>query len=105
MRSMWTTFESSTGRLTSVNLPDLINGAFELAGGLATWLNVKRLLRDKQVRGVYWPIWILMTAWGFWNLYYYTQLGQIFSLLGGIALAFGNLVWVVMAVYYGRNNG
>lgn len=84
--------------------PDFINGSFELAGGLATWFNVRRLLRDKQVKGVYWPIWILMTVWGFWNLYYYAQLGQWCSLLGGIALAFGNLIWVVLAAYYGRKN-
>lgn len=85
-----------------MNLADWINGAFELAGGVMTWLNVARLRRDKEIKGVYWPLWIFFTAWGFWNLFYYPYLQQWVSFVGGIFLAFGNLVWVSLAFYYER---
>jgi hypothetical protein len=79
---------------------DWINGSFELVGGLLCWLNFKQLLKDKKIDGVYWPVTAFFTLWGIWNLYYYPQLGQIISFIGGIFLVLGNLSWVCLAIYY-----
>jgi hypothetical protein len=35
---------------------DALNGAFESIGGVCIWFNVRRLARDKSVRGVDWRI-------------------------------------------------
>lgn len=83
--------------------PDLINGAFELAGGALCWLNVQKILKDKCVIGVYWPIQAFFTAWGVWNLFYYPLLGQWASFVGGVFLVIGNTVWVVLAAYYAKD--
>ncbi len=79
---------------------DAIKGIFEALGGLAIWQNCRRLLRDKQVRGVDWRVTFLMTAWGFWNLYYYPALGQWASFVGGLVIVSGNFVWVALAIRY-----
>jgi hypothetical protein len=79
---------------------DVINGLFEVVGGVLCWLNVKKLLRDKQVKGVYWPVTAFFAAWGLWNMYYYPSLGQWMSFAGGVVLVSGNLVWVVLALRY-----
>lgn len=84
--------------------PDLINGAFEFGMGALQWLNVKALLRDKVIKGVSWPIWIFITAWGFFNLYFYPHLGQWVSFLGGILLVIANLSWLSIAAYYAWRN-
>lgn len=77
---------------------DVINGCFECLGGLLCWLNVVKLMRDKRVLGVYWPVQAFFAAWGWWNLYYYPSLGQWFSFFGGVILVIGNTLWVVFAV-------
>ena len=82
--------------------PDHVNGIFELGGGLLTWLSVRRLVIDKEVKGVsWWPIWFF-TVWGIWNLYYYPHLDQWWSFVGGIFIVVANTVWLVLLVYYGR---
>ena len=81
-------------------MTDLINALFEFGGAVLTWFNVSKLIKDKNVVGVYWPIWVFFSAWGLWNLYYYTDVGHILSFFGGIVLVSGNIVWVILAWYY-----
>lgn len=82
--------------------PDLINCAFETAGGLGLWVNVLALYRDKKVRGT--NIWtaVWFNAWGFWNLWYYPHLGQWASFVGGLVSVSANTVWVALAFWYTR---
>lgn len=77
---------------------DLINGAFELVGAVATWANVIRLKRDRHVQGVNWLSMAFFAGWGFWNCAYYPSLHQLYSTIGGCFLAVGNLYWVTLAV-------
>lgn len=86
-----------------MNLPDLINGSFELVGSVALWANVVKLKKDKQVAGVYWPTTLFFAGWGLWNCFYYPWLGQWASFVGGCFITAANLVWAGMAVYYSRN--
>ena len=72
---------------------DLFNGMFEFVGAMFAWMNVAQLRRDQCVRGVYWPAWFFFSAWGLWNLFYYSNLAQWFSFAGGIALVSGNIAW------------
>ena len=80
--------------------PDLINGTFETLGGFAVLGHIRALLRDKQVKGVSWPVVVFFCLWGYWNLFYYPHLGQWYSFLGGMWLALTNTVWVAVMVYY-----
>ena len=84
------------------DVPDAINGLFELFGGVVSWFNVRRLYRDKCVRGVSIPAWAFFAVWGFWNLYYYPQLGQWASLFGTLAIVSANATWFVLAAHYTR---
>jgi hypothetical protein len=84
--------------------PDHINAAFELFGAVFTWRNALQLHRDKQIKGVYWPITAFFAAWGVWNLYYYPAIGQMLSFYAGMILVLGNIIWVVQAVMYSRRD-
>lgn len=81
---------------------DTINGLFELVGGAVYWFNVRKLLKDKQVRGVHWSVQAFFSMWGVWNLYYYPTLGQYWSFVGGVFLLAGNATWTALAIYYTR---
>jgi len=79
---------------------DLINGAFELLGGIVLWQNVRRIRQDRKLAGVDWRVTGFFTSWGFWNLWYYPSLHQWASFTGGLLIVFSNFVWLYYAVKY-----
>lgn len=79
--------------------PDLINGSFELFGGICNWLNVRRYLQSRRVEGIFWPSAIFYASWGCWNLIYYPSLHQPFSFAAGIFLTSGSLTWLAFVIY------
>ncbi len=79
---------------------DVVNGIFEVIGGVLLVINCRSLFRDKTLKGVsVWPA-VFFTAWGYWNLYYYPSLGQWVSFWGGIVIVSVNTVWIGMVVWY-----
>lgn len=83
-----------------MSTPDLINGLFEAIGGITLWMDVRRLLRDKIVKGVVWQFRAFFFAWGVWNLFYYPHLDQWLSFGGGLVIVIANCVWVALAIRY-----
>jgi len=88
-----------------MHIPDLINGGFELFGSFAIWRNVTGLWKDKEVKGVRLAPMVFFTLWGFWNLYYYPHLDQLFSFSGGLSIVASNVVYVALMAYYIRRPG
>jgi hypothetical protein len=86
-----------------MNTPDVVNGAFEVLGGLMIWLNVRALRRDRMVRGIDWRVTWFFTLWGFWNLFYYPSLDQWASFVGGLVIASGNVAWLALVIKYRRS--
>ena len=82
--------------------PDVVNGSFELIGGIALWQNVRQLLKDQRTRGVTWTATAFFMSWGYWNLFYYPHLDQWWSFVGGLNIVAANTVWLALMVYYGR---
>lgn len=80
--------------------PDRINGFFEFTGAMFLFLNVKILLRDKQIKGISVLPTIFYSSWGLWNLYFYPSLNQMWSFYGGIFVALANITWVILALKY-----
>jgi len=80
--------------------PDLINGLYETFGSIAIWVNVRKLIQDKIVKGCHWQPMIFWSSWSCWNLYYYPHLGQWLSFSGGCSLVVANITWTALAAYY-----
>ena len=87
-----------------MNYPDLINGSFECLAGFFVLLHCKKVINDKQVKGVSILATVFFTSWGFWNLYYYPHLNQILSFIGGLFIVSANCLWVTLMIYYSRKN-
>jgi len=81
---------------------DAINAVFEGGGAIFLCLNVRRLLKDRSVKGVSLLTTSWWTAWGFWNVYFYRAVGTPASFYAGIAVVLVNAVWLGLAVYYAR---
>lgn len=78
-----------------MNHLDIINSGFQLLGSIAAWANFYKLYKDKIIKGIYWPVFILYSLWGLWNLVYFYGLGHWYSFSMGLILATGNLAWLV----------
>jgi uncharacterized membrane protein YfcA len=85
-----------------MQIPDLINGCFEILGAPFVCLSIIKLLKDKKVRGVSWKHITFFTSWGFWNLFYYPHLNQWCSFLGGLGIVITNLIWLGLILHYLR---
>ncbi len=83
-----------------MDIPDIVNGAFEISGGAAAAVNCVRLVRDEMVMGVDWRVTAFWTCWGLWNLFYYPHLHQWASFIGGIMVVAGNGMWVYLSWRY-----
>jgi hypothetical protein len=80
--------------------PDTINGLFETLGGGFVLLSVIKLHREKIAKGVSWMHVGFFTSWGFWNLFYYRDLGQLMSFYGGVGLVGTNTFWLGQIAWY-----
>jgi len=86
-----------------MQIPDLINGTFEFAGGFMLLTNVWQIFKDKVLKG-YNPLsTVFFTSWGMWNLFYYPHLGQWYSFAGGVFIVSVNTFWLGQIIYYRRN--
>lgn len=80
--------------------PDTINGLFELFAVFFVLNHCRVLYSHKEVRGVSIASTGFFALWGFWNMFYYPHLGQVFSYYCGILVCFANMTWVYMMGYY-----
>ena len=85
-----------------MNYPDIINGIFELCGGLFILKSILKLNKDKEVKGVHWIHAAFFACWGYWNLFYYPYLEQWISFIGGIGVVTANTIWLGQMIYYLR---
>jgi hypothetical protein len=83
-----------------MEIPDLINGSFELLAGFFLLNNGFQVIKDKSVAGVSIISVMFFTLWGFWNLFYYPHLNQMISFFGGLLIVVANTFWVVLLLKY-----
>lgn len=83
-----------------MQLPDLINGTFEMLAAAAVLNNCWTVWLHKQVRGVSIASTAFFLIWGLWNCFYYPHLDQFFSFAGGIAITIANVIYVALLVRY-----
>lgn len=85
-----------------MQVPDIINGCFELFGGFIICLSIRDVLKKQQVAGVSLMHIAFFNAWGLWNVFYYPHIGQWASFIGGIGVLIANTVWLSLCIYYCR---
>lgn len=83
-----------------MSLPDIVNGAFECAGGLFILNHCRAVLRDKAVAGVSIVSTAFFAAWGGWNCYFYPHLDQWCSFGGGLVIVAANALWIGLMLKY-----
>lgn len=82
---------------------DAINGFFELLGALLICLSIRRLYRDRSIRGVSTIPTAFFALWGWWNLLFYPAVGAWWSFYGGLFMVAANSVWLLQMGYFTIN--
>ena len=82
----------------------MINGSFELFGGLFILNHCRTVIKDKAVKGVSIISTVFFMLWGIWNVYYYPSLDQWWSFCGGLVICAANFLWIGLMIYYDRAN-
>lgn len=83
---------------------DHANALFELGGAFfVAWFSIRKLMRDREVKGVSWIHIAFFSAWGFWNLVYYPSLEQWWSFGAGLCLVVTNSIYAFLLIYYGAS--
>jgi hypothetical protein len=80
--------------------PDQFNACFEALGGLFVLDHCRATIRARAVAGVSVPAVLFFIAWGGFNLYYYSSLGQTFSFFACIFALAANLLWVALILHF-----
>lgn len=83
---------------------DVINGLFEIGIAGFILMSIRQIYKDKQIKGVYWPLHLHTTAWGIWNLYFYYAVNTPWSWWGGLFVVTVNLWYLSLILYYNRKN-
>jgi uncharacterized membrane protein YfcA len=86
----------------NADLADLFNGLFECGAGFAAYLNCWRLFQDKEVKGIAVGSIVFFTLWGAYNLFFYPAKDLWWSFYGGLVVFSGNVLWIVLLIYYSR---
>jgi hypothetical protein len=80
--------------------PDVGMGVFQTAAAVLNARTCIRLYRDKHVAGISATTVGFYTVANFYNLYFWSALGQWFAVFPGVPMASLNLLWVCMAFHY-----
>lgn len=80
---------------------DFINAIFEFGGFVMIAGNCVRLYRDRGFAGVTIPATAFFAIWGYWNLFYYPSLDQMWSVIAAGLVALMNTLWIVLMFWFG----
>jgi hypothetical protein len=83
---------------------DFINALFEFSASFAIIINIIKLIKDKQIKGI--SLWssTFFMVWGIWNIYYYNELQQSFSFYCCIIMCILNIGWLSLAAFFKFKN-
>jgi len=85
------------------HLMDSVTAFFETGTAILVWTNVRWLLKDKVVRGVWWPGTLFNVLWGFWGFVIYVNFGWKVSLVMLIIKLLGQFTWIGLVLHYNNH--
>lgn len=80
--------------------PDYTQAAFEFGSACFQVRNVLAIRTHQTIKGVHWSPTAFFTAWGVYNLWFYTALHLPLAWWAGLAITAVNAVWLSHAAYY-----
>lgn len=79
---------------------DQFNSIFPFIACSSHVLNIRKLLRDKQVLGVHWAAPLITYLGQISGIYFMYTLGQWYTMAGGATFFILSFTWYCMMIYY-----
>ena len=79
---------------------DILNGIFVFCGSVLVWINVFKLVKDKEVKGISVTVQTFFAIWGIWNIFYFYHLSLPYSMIANFILGLGNATWCAIVFYF-----
>ena len=79
---------------------DQFNSLFPFAACAAHFLNIRKLLRDKQVKGVHWAAPLITYPGQLSGVYFMYTLQQWYTMAAGATFFTLSFTWYSMMIYY-----
>lgn len=85
--------------------PDYTQAFWELGSACFQLPNVFAIRKSKSISGIHWYATAFFTAWGIYNLWFYTALNLPTAYWAGLAITAVNLLWLGHLCYYAWRRG
>ena len=83
-----------------MNVPDLVNTAYECGGGYFVGLNAWDIWKKKSVAGQTLPTMLFFSSWGVANLFVYPSVHLFWSTAGAAVTLLANIVMIALILKY-----
>jgi len=93
----------TTNKYLTVDKSDFINGLIYITLTVFIWVSIRRVLLDKEVKGVSWMTLGGLASRSCWNLYFYTHMTLWYSLVGVTTLAFSEVTYCILLYKYSHD--
>lgn len=81
-------------------MSDLINSLFNWVAALFIFLNCFDIVKKKTVAGHTYPSTIFFAVWAFYSVYYFWDLGQVWTFYANIAMCAANTKLIALVLKY-----
>lgn len=87
----------------SFNIYDKVNGGFVCVAALFYALNLFKLIKDKEIKGISKVSIAFFSIWNIWTLFFFIAVSKYWWTISAyVAVAILNIAYIVLMVKYGR---
>tara|TARA_R100000329_G_scaffold77133_1_gene66308 strand:- start:32 stop:307 length:276 start_codon:yes stop_codon:yes gene_type:complete len=85
---------------------DQINSGFIFVAGIFYVLNLLKLIKDKDVKGISKLSIVFFSIWNIWTLFFFLMVTEFWWTIGAyIIVTVLNVVYIILMIKYGRKKG
>jgi len=89
----------------SFHLYDQINSGFVLIAALFYLLNLFKLIKDKEIKGISKISIGFFSLWNVWTLFFFIKISEYWWTIGAyVVVAILNIAYITLMIKYTRNN-
>jgi len=85
---------------------DQINSGFIFVAGIFYVLNLLKLIKDKDIKGISKLSIVFFSIWNIWTLFFFLMVTEFWWTIGAyIIVTVLNVVYIILMIKYGRKKG
>lgn len=83
---------------------DTVNSIFVFAASIFYILNLYKLYKDKQVKGISIASLVFFSCWNIWTLIFFLSTDYIYTTISYVLVSIINIIYLSLLYYYYKKN-